>query len=195
MDLVTNLAYTTEALALKSNLLYSDLPKFPHNIMIHFNPPFVHRPVFHCLGYNVGVGPPPSKTIALQLLHEAAEFAQQLDPYARGIYRDSVILLRFLLLVDELRGLGRTPVWAPSEAVIAVISTWSDESEREGELEQWVAATARIVGRLQQVVDGADTPVVMIGAARWRGGAYASGVEDCGALVRRLVGSVVARWP
>lgn len=193
MDLESKLAYTAEALALKSNLLYSDLPKLPNNVMIHFNPPLVHRPGFLCHTHNLGVGPPPSKTVAIELLHEVVEFAQQLNPYARGIYRDSVIVLRLLLAVDQSRGLGRTPVWAPSEAVMAVVNKWSDEPERECELEQWVAATARIVGRLQQVVAGADTPVAMIRATRWRGGAYASGVADSSALVRRPVGSGVAR--
>ncbi|KAL0635413.1 hypothetical protein Q9L58_005621 [Maublancomyces gigas] len=160
MDLETKLAYTAEALALKSNLLYSDLPNFLHHVMIHFNPPLVHCPGFLCHTYNLGA------------------VRDRRDPASAR---------------DHARGLGRVPVWAPSEAVMAVVNKWSDQPERECELEQWVAATARIVGRLQRVVAGADTPVAMIGAARWRGGAYASGVADSGALVRRLVGSVVGR--
>lgn len=186
-ELESELAYAAEALALKSNLLYSDLPKFPTNVMIHFNPPLIHRPGYLCLTYDLGVGPPPPKTLAIQLLHTAVEFAALLNPYAMDVYHESGIVFRALVAADGPHGLGRTPVWAPSEAVMAAIRKWSNRQEREDELEKWVAATARVVERLQEVVAGADTPVLEIAAAGWRGGAYASGVVDPGTLLRRRV--------
>lgn len=62
-------AYTAEAIALKRNPLYSDLPKFPHHLMRRFDPPHLlpRVPLSH-----VRFGrwpPPPPKTLAIQLPH------------------------------------------------------------------------------------------------------------------------------
>lgn len=177
--LESELAFCAEALALKSNLLYSDLPKLPFHVMPHFNPPLIHRPGFLCHEYDLGVGPPPSKTLAIQLLRTVVEFAVLLYPYATGIYRESGIISRAVLAAERPGARRRTP--SPEE-ITAVVKKWTDERAREGELETWIAAAAKVIGQVRVVVAGQDTPLLEVPAARWRGGAYASGVaalEEC----------------
>lgn len=183
-NLESELAYSAEALALKSNLLYSDLPKLPYHVMPDFNPPLIHRPGFHCLTYDLGIGPPLPKSLAIQLLHTAVEFAVLLRPYAMGVYRDAGIIWRAVLAAESPGHRRRTP---SAEEVAAVVEKWADERAREGELEEWVAATERVIERLQEVVAGKDTPVVEVALGRWRWGAYASGVAGTERLVRRRV--------
>lgn len=148
--------------------------------MPNFHPPLIHRPGFLCLEYDLGVGPPPSKTHAIELLHTTVEFAALLRPYATGVYREAAIIWRAVLAVEGSGGRRRTP---SPEAVAGVVRKWEDEPAREGELETWVAATAQVVSRLRAVVAGEDTLVREVAAARWRGGAYASGVAGLDAWV------------
>lgn len=105
-----------------------------------------------------------------------------------GVYREAGTTRRAVLEAESPGNRRRTP---SAEEVAAVVEKWSDERAREGELEEWVAATAKVVARLREAVAGKDTPVVEVAPGRWRGGAYASGVADPGRLVRRRVAGEV----
>lgn len=180
--LESDLAFSAEALALKSNLLPSDLPKLPFHVMPHFHPPLMHRPGFPRHEYDLGVGPPPPKTHAIELLRTVVDFAVLLHPYATDVHREAGIIWRAVLAAERPGARRRTP---SSEAVAAVVAKWADERAREEELDKWVADAAMVVSRVQEEVAGRDTLVRDVPAARWIGGAYASGVRGPDWGVRR----------
>lgn len=97
--------------------------------MPHFHPPLTHRPGFLCHEYDLGVGPPPPKTLAIELLHTIVDFAALLHPYATGVYREAGIMWRAVLAAERPGATRRTP---SPEAVTAVVERWADERAREG---------------------------------------------------------------
>lgn len=153
------IADVAEALVLKKNMSYDDLPPLPYGTLTCFNPASILHPRFCCPNHESGIRQPLTNQPAITLLRTVLELALKIDAWARSISHDAGIVSSAVYSSERPRpwlGFGPVPTWTPDAALLEVVRRWSGSRDREDELEMWVDMVAQMSERVQEMIGGAD---------------------------------------